>query len=53
MAVFVGWLFAHEPVTARMLTGAAIILLSVALVSLRKGAPDVASQQFEQPLVEA
>lgn len=48
VAVFLGWFFAHEPVTGRMLTGAAIILLSVALVSVRSG-----SRETElEPLVE-
>ncbi len=49
VAVFLGWFFAHEPVTPRMLTGAAIILLSVALVSLRGEARETACE----PLVEA
>ncbi len=49
VAVFLGWFFAGEAVTARMLTGATIILLSVALVSLPGGATETPAE----PLVEA
>ena len=46
VAVFLGWMFAGEPVTARMLAGAGIVLASVALVNLKSETP-------VEPLVEA
>ena len=49
VAVFLGWAIAGEPVTARMLTAAAVILTSVALISLRGGAGKARSAPAEPP----
>jgi drug/metabolite transporter (DMT)-like permease len=38
VAVFLGWLLVHEPVTGGMLLGAAIILAGVALITTASGA---------------
>lgn len=39
VAVFLGWAIAGEAVTARMLAAAAIILIGVAMISLRRPSP--------------
>ncbi len=40
VAVLLGWAFAHEAITWRTALGTAVILVSVALVSIRKGRID-------------
>lgn len=35
VAIFLGWLFLHEPITTRTLTGSAIIVLAVILITRR------------------
>jgi drug/metabolite transporter (DMT)-like permease len=39
VAVFLGWALAHEPVTPRTLIAAAVILASVAIITLARDAP--------------
>ena len=38
VAVFLGWLVLHEPITAQILVAAAVILASVALIVSAAGA---------------
>ena len=49
VAVFLGWAIAGEPVTALTLLAAAVILASVALISLRGGASKAKSAPAEPP----
>lgn len=52
VAVFLGWAIAGEPVTVRTLVAAAVILASVALISLRGGSGKVKSAPAEPPGAE-
>jgi drug/metabolite transporter (DMT)-like permease len=45
VAVLLGWAFAHETITWRTALGTAVILVSVALVSLRRGRTMKAAQK--------
>lgn len=49
VAVFLGWAIAGEPVTPRTLVAAAVILVSVALISVRGGAPSIKRTPAEPP----
>ncbi|MDB4905509.1 MAG: protein of unknown function transrane [Gemmatimonadetes bacterium] len=44
VAVLLGWLFAHEPITARTLVAAAVILVGVATITLAGSASRTATQ---------
>lgn len=52
VAVFLGWAIAGEPVTVRTLVAAAVILASVALISLRGGSGRAKSAPAEPPGAE-
>jgi drug/metabolite transporter (DMT)-like permease len=54
VAVFLGWLVLHEPITAQILVAAAVILASVALIVSAAGAArDRSSGEDRRTKVEA
>jgi len=48
VAVFLGWALAHEPVTARTIVAAAVILGGVAIITLAREAPPTRAPAAEQ-----
>ena len=51
VAVILGWLLAGEPLTARTLAGAAVIVAAVAMV-IAGQAPERAGEQLAAPIAE-
>jgi drug/metabolite transporter (DMT)-like permease len=48
VAVLLGWALAHEPVTPKTLIAAAVILASVAIITVARDAPPVASSDTKR-----